>query len=116
MGALVAAGRLDLNKVGEMVLAARDPGEEEPAAPGEETELIDSGVGLAVLAACLRQVAAEGGEAAMAAAWRATGHRVALFVPEVRSHKRTASEGKVLPIWLTANALQRGMSGASTDV
>lgn len=90
MGALVAAGRLDLTEVCEMVLAARGPDEEEPAAPGDETEMIDSGLGLAVLAACLRQLAAHGGEAAMAAAWRATGHRVARFVPEVRCHKCTA--------------------------
>ena len=86
MGALVAAGRLDLIKVCDMILAARDPDEEEPTAPGEDYEIIGSGDGLAVLAACLRQLAAEGGEAAMAAAWRATGHRVACLVPEVRCH------------------------------
>ena len=89
MGALLAAGRLDLTKVGDMILAARDPDEEALAAPGGDSEIIGSGIGLAVLAACMRQLAAEVGEAAMAAAWRAAGHRVARFVPEVRCHNRT---------------------------
>ena len=72
MGALVAAERLSLTNVCEMVLAARDPDEDEPAAPGDDSEISALGVGLAVLAACLRQLA--GGARRP---WRQHGARLA---------------------------------------
>ncbi|KAK9834304.1 hypothetical protein WJX81_005155 [Elliptochloris bilobata] len=80
MGALVAAGRMDLARVCAAVLAAVGP-EEEPAAPGEDSELIASGAALEIVGACLRRVTAERGDAAAAAAWRATGLNVLSFAP-----------------------------------
>ena len=84
MGALVAAGRLELSAMCAAVLVARGPEEEEPAAPGGDSELIELGHGLAVLGACLQRLAAMAGEAAKTAAWRASGCRIARFVPAVR--------------------------------
>jgi len=82
IGALVAAERLDLARMAAAVAKAEDP--DDAAPPGEETELVSGGGALDVVAACLRQLEAEKGGPAMAAAWQATGLDILSFAPSVR--------------------------------
>ena len=83
IGALVAAGKLDLGRMAAAVRAAEDP-DGEPAGPGEDTELIGGGFALDVVAACLKQLEAEKGSGAMAAGWQTTGADILSFAPSVR--------------------------------
>jgi len=64
------------------VAKAEDP--DDAAPPGEETELVSGGGALDVVAACLRQLEAEKGGSAMAAAWQATRLDILSFAPSVR--------------------------------
>lgn len=82
IGALVAAGKLDLAHMATAVRTAEDP-EGEPAGPGEDPELITGGGALDLVVACLKQLEEEQGSAAMAAAWQATGMDILSFVPSV---------------------------------
>ncbi|KAK9839712.1 hypothetical protein WJX81_007820 [Elliptochloris bilobata] len=89
IGALVAAGKLDLARMAAAVRAAEDP-DGEPAGSGEDAELIASGGALDVVAACLKQLEAEMGAAAMAAAWQATGVDVLSFAPSFEREEKDA--------------------------
>ena len=88
IGALVAAGLLDLARMAAAVRSAEDP-DGEPAGPDDEPELIASGGALDVVAACLKQLEAEKGSAGMAAAWQATGVDILSFAPSVRPQTET---------------------------
>lgn len=82
IGALAAAGRADLGRLGAAVLAAQDP-EGEAAEPGEDVELVVGGGAADVVSAALQQLQAEQGAPAMAAAWAATGLDILAFLPSV---------------------------------
>lgn len=79
MGALVAAGVLELKPMLQHILTAAPA----DAAPEEPPAVVDSGDALKVLGALLNQITAKKGEAASLSAWESTSLTLEAFLPEV---------------------------------
>lgn len=78
MGALVAAGVLELKPMLQHILTAAPA----DAAPEEPPAVVDSGDALKVLGALLNQITAKKGEAASLSAWESTSLTLEAFLPE----------------------------------
>ena len=83
IGSLVAKSVLELEGIAKSILTA---GNEENA-EGEDAQLIDSGTGITVIAAALKQLEGQTSQAKAAEAWKETSLQLELFLASVRVHK-----------------------------